>query len=275
MSATPSDTRDRDGDWSRALALFGLLGSIAVLTVDLRSLAAATIWHVRIDAPIVLNGWNYAATGLGAGAVIAALAGRRRTAAVLAWLSTGARIAGLVVVTAHYEINPAFGGWPIALSLIVAAALSLPGRPAVAEIGRRGLTVWAGACAIAIASAVADAAVPRVVPFDGGYAWAALPPAVDRTIRAVAVLIGLAALAPLGVRVLMRIAVLSAPIVAIALMTDAGYVDHRYPVQATSALGWGLLVCVPLLVLGLGTAALYLIDKAAGRISPSRTTASR
>ncbi|PSK61590.1 hypothetical protein B0E53_06509 [Micromonospora sp. MH33] len=252
--------------WADAAAVTGLLVALILLAAAAKGLADQLVPNpdlgpsVRSVGPdsvdwLRVAGW--------AAVAVAALTGLRRTAAGLAWSGV---VAWLVLVGPGVIDQPTYvvDTLPqLALALLAAAALAVPATPrrALAVLGpsRAAVLILAPLAAVAVleASRLSGAGVDAVGPVPV-YAFYGVLQARSETLLwlyvaglATAALAVLVAVASLAAPVRRRIAVLLAPVAALALVIDTAlagwsvstmHMGHAIPLVPAQ---WLMLVLVP------------------------------
>lgn len=243
-----ADRADGARNWRAALPLLGLLGPLVLvcgIASDLHQIAwfvlyggfALPWWQEAGDTPLWVA-WAVVA-------VCAAL-GRRRIAAVLAWLATAATVIGVTTVPVLPPVLPMTSAW-LLLGLLCALALSLSPATGVASVGVRRWWMVAGAVGLVLLTSLLGHNVRALEVI----AWVLLALAVGRAcqpatgpgLRALALLSAPASIALLGVATL--------------YVGDLGFVVIRLP----WAVADGALLALALLELGAVALALRLRDR--------------
>ena len=248
--------------WTDAAAVFGLLAAVVLLSQRVVRLFELVGPGLSTIAYLRAAGWCVV--------VLAILAGLRRSAAALAWTTV---LGEAVLVARQYGSDPVSAVhlfWPLALGVAAAAALTVPAprRRAVAVLKAHRLLAFVLGVSLVQAIVVVNA-LHRYAAWsqDAGGTFFTFDGLENKSegvlvlwlaaIALGALAAGLAVLTlPAAVR--WRIAVLAAPVGALAAMVKLilegwaysnfrmGHPIYLVPVQ------WTLLVVVPLAVLGLG-----------------------
>jgi hypothetical protein len=249
--------------WADAAAVFGLLAAVVLLSQRV----VRVLEPVGLGSGAVADAAQYLrAAGWGA-VVLATLVGLRRPAAALAWTVV---LGEAVLLARQYSAYPGSAVnllWPLALGVIAAAALTVPGprRRAVSVLRASRLLGFGFGVGLVQAVVVVDS--HQSATWSRAGTWYVFYGFEDRSeavlnlwLAAVALGIlatGLAVLTtPAAVR--RRIAVLVAPVVALAAMvelTPPGWVysnDYMGHPSYLAPVQWTLLVAVPLAAFGLG-----------------------
>lgn len=252
--------------WADAAAVTGVLVTLVLLAAAAKGLADQLVPNPDLPPParpvgpdavdwLRVVGW--------AAVAVAALTGLRRTAAGLAW---SAVVAWLVLVGPGLVDQPTYvvGTLPqLALTLLAAAALAVPAAPrralAVLRLSRTVVLILAPLAVVAVleASRLSGAGVDTVGPVPV-YVFYGVLEARSETLLwlyvagfAAAALAVLVAVATLAAPVRRRIAVLLAPVAALALVIDTAlagwsvstmHMGHTIPLVPAQ---WLMLVLVP------------------------------
>ncbi|SCF14130.1 hypothetical protein GA0074695_3759 [Micromonospora viridifaciens] len=250
--------------WADAAAVTGVLVALVLVAAAGWSLVDQAVPGPLLPPPVRPGGpdqVDWLRVGGWAAVLVAALVGLRRVAAGLAWAGVAAwvvLVGSSVTGQSAYVIDtlPQF-----ALALLAAGALTLPApsRRALRLLGRRGLAAFTLAAVLPVGVLAASrlghptadpADVNPWYSFHGLYARSPVMIVLFLAVlglAAVAVLFGLAALAP---RVRWRLVVLLSPVAALTLLIDtplAGEVVdalglYTIPLVVTR---WAALLLVP------------------------------
>jgi hypothetical protein len=269
----------RDTRWSDAAAVAGVLLSMLLFAYRLRPALGSYAWSLRTDTPHLSLGillppgtWVPAVAALAVTAAV--LAGRQAIAVPVGW----AAVLGDVVMLVRgsrldTQVSSVSRGWLLAATILVAAALSVPGTAgrARAILGWRRAALFAAACALLTLSLTVDPLLARVTsagdsgysvelwPKGGGYLPQIFPG--DQSGTGLAPLLLYAVIIAMAITVVMRIAapvrrrllaVLSPAVVFFALTSvffqnyavAGAYFDH--PLRLASP-RWAVLVGMPVL----------------------------
>ncbi|MEV4539444.1 hypothetical protein AB0J82_37290 [Asanoa sp. NPDC049518] len=247
--------------WQDAAAVFGLLAAIVLLSQRL----------ARLLDPVGMAGPQLAIrTAAWAAVVLAIVAGRRRTAAGLAWATV---LGEAVLIAGSYDTDPVstvnlFG--PLALGAVAAGALTLPAprRRALAVLRWQRFAAFVGGLSVVQAIPVYNHWRQRGTWYDLEsntiYVAYGMEHPSDLTLTvmlatiAVAALIAGVAVLTLPATVRWRLVVLTAPVVTLVAtvkLTLSGWAYSNswigHPIYLVP-IQWTLLIVVPLATLALG-----------------------
>jgi len=212
-----------------------------------------------------------------AGVAVAALAGLRRTAALLGWAALLAEVVPLARLADEWPVGVVQGLWRVVIGLVAAVALSAGGaRRVTAVLGRWRFGAVLAALAVFDVIAVAlrpgsarmddDGGIYRVFQFstDGGPAGYSIESASSTAMNlallglAVAVIAFFVAVLTVPGRIRRRLLIAVAPVVALLVlidttlsgwMTSTDHMGHPIPLVPVQ---WIALVGVPLLTFLIG-----------------------
>jgi hypothetical protein len=253
-----------DSRWTDATAVVGMLASVLLLAKQVRPVADALGWLLRVDDRMAVT--QPAATWLRiavwTAVTVAVLCGWRLVAAMGAWVAVLGEVIVLAIRNTGYPTNLMPASWQLPLAAIAATALSIPG-------GARGSTVlgWRRVAVLGVGGAIA-AIAPMAIPFfaevtppaaQGSDAFSFVASIEQRRVALVALLtyaavavLTLAAIAQIAPPIRRRVLTLLTPTVTLltVIQVRAGYPFSGAinPLPITGPVYSALLVTAPLLV---------------------------
>jgi hypothetical protein len=276
-----------DVRWRDAAAAVGLLAVLVLLGYALRPLllgytivatshAPAGGWQWSLAEGLLdWHSWPRAAAWLGV--TILVVAGRRRPAALAAWAAAGLEAARLAVEYDRIAGPAILNIWPLALALLGAAALTVPGpRPGAAVLGRGRLAafttavaLWAAASAIAVTQGPDTPAgefIPVLLRTDVGR--------FEALLNLTAFGLAAACLASTAAPLRRRLLALLAPVAITLLLTRLHPVSWMTPPgydDGLPAAGWLTLTAATVLTLPVAAAIIRRQERTDHPTTPPRT----
>jgi hypothetical protein len=233
-----------DPRWTSAAALVGALAALAMVGLGVRRIVGTAINSYLWNPPLRVSDGDVFRAAIWVLVVVAAVLGRRWTAACLALAGAAAELAAFGYVNGG---DPAFAGYPAVAGLFAAAALAAAAiRSAGARLGARALILGAAAAGVVAFSLLLDPRPDGYAQVFGRYVNLATAWAVP-----IAAVLGVAALWTFPPAVRRRaVALVAVPASVVVVLYVAPY-GTGSDVLAT------FLLSAPALVLALGVAGVH------------------